>query len=391
MFQILLRKFELGNWIQKNQNLLHLRKKLRAEIPKDYLRGFYRIWLYDHLMTRLKHKDDKNRELAALTLKISPTMRCNLSCKGCFASNYPPSEDLTLETMKRLIGQASSAGIPSVGVIGGEPLLVPAIFELFRLFPNMGFYLVTNGLLVDEFAVKELKKLPNVVTIFSLEGFRETTDDLRGEGVYDRIVSAMRLMAEAKLIFGFSTVVHKENLNEVISKEFIDSMIENRCFFGGFLPYIPVGSHPRYDVVCSQQEVSQYYSRLDVLTRSKPILILKEGYDDGTFLNSGCGAGHTIHVTARGEAEPCNGIEFSTHNIHHSAIADILFSDFFRDIRALLKKYGNQCLTINRPEEILRIIQKYRAIPTHDKALEHLEGYIHFKHRDRTAENIPVP
>lgn len=373
------------NWIEKNQNLLLLRSRLKKEIPKHYLKEFYKSWVFNHLGTRRKQIETATDQLFPLTIKISPTLRCNLKCKGCFAGNYPVENDLALTTLEKIVSQAESMGILSIGIIGGEPLLIPDIFELFKKFSNVGFYLVTNGTLIDAQIVDELQELPHVVTIFSIEGFEETNDFLRGEGVFHKIISAMKKMKEAKLIFGFSTVVHKENLQEVISETYLDFMIENGCFFGGFLPYIPVGSSPRHEVVCNEKEVKNYYLKLNEISKAKPMLILKEGYSDGTFLNQGCGAGQTIHITSNGEAEPCNGIEFFTNNIYASSIKDIFMSEFFQDIRRLHPQNGKRCLTINAPEEILRIVKKHNARATHDQALEHLEEYISLKSRTEFA------
>jgi len=372
-------KNEVTTWVNVNRNLLLLRKRLKNQIPRKNLKQFYKVWLYSHILTRLKFKDNPATKLSPLTVKISPTLRCNLQCKGCFAGNYPPSEDLSMESIENIIEQISSGDIPSVGIIGGEPLLIDNIFSILDKFRSVGFYFVTNGLLVDEEVVRQLYDLPHVVTIISNEGFENTTDYLRGPGVFQKIIKAMQKMKKGKLVFGFSTTVHKENLEEVISEEYIDFMIEQGCCFGAFLPYIPVGSSPRYEVVCSSEEVATYYNKLDEICNSKPILILKEGFSDGTFLNDGCGAGHTIHITSKGEAEPCNGIEFFTHTTQQSSVEEILKSDFFNDIRKLNAKNGKKCITITQPESILDIVKKYDAKPTHELALEHLQEYINIR------------
>lgn len=367
---------EITNWVESKRNLLLLRNRLKKEIPKHYLKGFYKTWVFNHLLARRKQIEIASDILSPLTVKISPTLRCNLECKGCFASNYPKADDLSMNSMEKIVSQAASLRIPSIGIIGGEPLLVSDIFGLFRKFREVGFYLVTNGTLIDDGIISSLQELSNVVTIFSVEGFEETNDFLRGDGVFQKIISAMKRMKEAKLIFGFSTVVHKENLQEVISEDYIDFMIENGCFLGGFLPYIPVGSSPRYEVVCNEEEVKNYYQQLDSISKPKPLLILKEGYSDGTFLNQGCGAGQTIHITSKGEAEPCNGIEFFIDNIHESSIEEIFTSGFFEDIRRLHPRNRKKCLVNTEPEAILDIVQKHKAKPTHIQAMEHLKEYI---------------
>ena len=374
-FSFLEKRKEIINWIENSDNLLKLKKRLKKEIPNNYRDGFYQTWVFKHLLTRLKIKDAAPTIPSPLTVKVSPTMRCNLKCKGCFADNYPLENDLPLNTLERIISQAAALGIPSLGILGGEPLLKPEVLEIFKKFRDIGFYLVTNGILLVDKIISAIQALPHVITIVSIEGFEETNDSLRGKGVFKKIMSAMEKMREAKLIFGFSTTVHKENLEEVISETYIDFMIANGCFFGGFLPYIPVGSSPRYNLVCNAEEVRKYYQQLDRIIKFKPIIVLKEGYSDGTFLNKGCGAGHTIHITSEGEAEPCNGIEFFTGNIHSSSLEEILMSDFYKDIRNLHPEKGRRCLVITDPEGILNVVKKHKAKPTHIQALEHLEKY----------------
>lgn len=364
----------VSRWIGANSNLLLLQKRLKSEIPAQRRRGFYQTWVFSHLGAR-RRQFAADEELSPLTIKVSPTLRCNLRCRGCFAGDSPASGDLRRETLDRIVERASALGIRSVGVIGGEPLLVSGIFETFRAFPRTGFYLVTNGTLVDDATVAKLQELPNVITIFSIEGFERTNDSLRGEGVFEQVLEGMRRLRDGKLIFGFSTVVHRENVDEVVSERYLDFMIGQGCFFGGFLPYVPVGSAPRYDVVCDEAEVREYYRRIDEISRTRPLLILKEGTSDGTFLNTGCGAGETIHITASGEAEPCNGIEFSTHNAYHADPEEIFSSAFFRDIRRLHRGKDRCCLVINHPEEVLQAVRRHAARPTHLTALEHLEAY----------------
>jgi MoaA/NifB/PqqE/SkfB family radical SAM enzyme len=348
---------------------------MKEQLPAAYRRAFYNTWVISHLGVRRKHLDTPSGVFSPLTIKISPTMRCNLKCVGCFAGNYPVEDDLPFETMSSIVRQAAAMGIRSIGIIGGEPLLVRGIFDLFEGYRNVGFYVATNGTKVDRHVVESLRKLPNVIIAFSVDGFEETNDRFRGSGVFQEIAGSMSMMKEAGLAFGFSTVVHKGNRREVISEEYLDFMIGKGCLFGSFIPYIPVGSMPQYDLVCDESEVNNYYQRLDAIGADKAILIIKEGYSDGTFLNPGCDAAHTLHVTAKGEAEPCNGIEFFTNNIHTSSLEEIFMSEYFQDIRRLHSRDYRECLVITQPEAVLQVVKKHKAEETHREALMHLEQY----------------
>lgn len=375
VLQSLHERYRIARWIGGTRNLALLRRRMHTELPRPYLKGFYRTWVWGHARRRLQLKGLPSGVPAPLTIKISPTMRCNLACRGCFAAEHPSRDRLSLSVMERVIRQANEVGVGTIGVIGGEPLLHPDVFELLAEFPAVGFYLVTNGTLVDDAVVDRLAGLPHVVPILSLEGFEHTNDSLRGEGVYAKVLGAMEKLHSARLIFGFSTTVHRENRAEVVSADFIDTMIDAGCYFGGFIPYIPVGASPRYEVVCTSDEVAAYYAHLDALVRSRPLAVLKEGYGDGSFFNQGCRAGSTIHITATGEAEPCNGIEFFTHNVHDASLAEVLDSPLFQAVRDLHGDGPRRCLVDTEPERVLAAVAASGARATHTSALQHLEEW----------------
>jgi MoaA/NifB/PqqE/SkfB family radical SAM enzyme len=283
---------------------------------------------------------------------------------------------MPFDTIESIVEQASEMDIPSIGIIGGEPLLYPKVFDLLKNHKNTGFYIATNGTLVTREVAEKLKSLPHVIIAFSVDGFEEINDRFRGRGVFQKIVRSMVMLKEAGVAFGFSTTVHRGNLADVISERYLDFMIDNGCLFGAFLPYVPVGTDPKFDLVCGESEVNTYYMKIDEMTSKKGILILKEGYSDGTFLNSGCGAGHTLHITSSGEVEPCNGIQFFKDNIHTSKLRDIFMSPYFQDIRRLHPPDHRECLVIARPAGVMEVVKKHQAAETHAEAAEHLEAYV---------------
>jgi len=47
---------------------------------------------------------------------ISPSMRCNLHCLGCYAGNYPQKDKLSYETIDQILKDAKTMGIYMVTV-----------------------------------------------------------------------------------------------------------------------------------------------------------------------------------------------------------------------------------------------------------------------------------
>ena len=90
-------------------------------------------------------------------LEIMPIQGCNLSCVGC--SNYSDLIHrgyLTWEEGRAQIEPwLDRIDIPDFGIIGGEPLMNPEIFNWItgvrNLLPNSQIRFTTNGLLLDKF------------------------------------------------------------------------------------------------------------------------------------------------------------------------------------------------------------------------------------------------
>ncbi len=63
-----------------------------------------------------------------------------------------PGQQLSLETVETLLDDASSAGIETVRLYGGEPLLHPALPKMVRHAVDLGLstYVTTNGLLLKQ-------------------------------------------------------------------------------------------------------------------------------------------------------------------------------------------------------------------------------------------------
>ena len=58
-----------------------------------------------------------------IVLLISPTMRCNLRCEGCYAAGYSSAAEMSPALLQSIIDQANDIGIYFFTILGGEPFL----------------------------------------------------------------------------------------------------------------------------------------------------------------------------------------------------------------------------------------------------------------------------
>lgn len=84
-------------------------------------------------------------------LTIAITAYCNLRCVGCrYGRDFMPNQQLPWPVMRDLLDDAKQAGITSVRLYGGEPLLHPDLAKMGEHARTLGLraYVTTNALLL---------------------------------------------------------------------------------------------------------------------------------------------------------------------------------------------------------------------------------------------------
>ena len=138
------------------------------------------------------------------------TTRCNLRCDYCYVS-HGMVEDMTLDTARAVVNLAAKSS-KRAGLIffGGEPLLKRELIYETTAYArarekqtDCRFFLkiTTNGLLLDDEFLDFIKR-ENMFVALSVDGTKEAHDahrcDAAGQGSYDRVIEAARLLLAAK-------------------------------------------------------------------------------------------------------------------------------------------------------------------------------------------------
>ncbi|UCC66609.1 MAG: radical SAM protein [Deltaproteobacteria bacterium] len=304
-------------------------------------------------------------------LLISPTMRCDLNCYGCYAGYYPQEEDLPLEVIDRVITEAKEMGIYLILLTGGEPFLRKDLFSLFEEHEDVGFQVYTNARLIDRRMVDRFAALGNVMLAISLEGLEEETDRRRGKGHFRHIVKVMDMMRECGLFFAVSTTQTRENTEVLASDEFIDFLVEKGCILMWNFHYVPIGRRPDLDLMAAPQQRDYMRQRLQYFRATKQMLFV-DFWNDG-HLTNGCIAGGRkyLHITASGDVEPCVFCHFAEDNIKEKTLLEVLNSRLFRAIRSRQPFTDNPfrpCMLIDDPVQGRDLALNYARRFTHPGA-----------------------
>jgi len=302
---------------------------------------------------------------------ISPTMRCNLKCPGCYAGEYEQDEGLPFELIDRILTECKELGMYFNTMSGGEVFTRKDIFDIWKKHDDMYFQVYTNGTMINEKVADKLAELGNVAPMISLEGFEKETDERRGKGTFARIMKAMDLLRERGLVFGASITETRENMDIIGSYEFVDMVIEKGALVMWYFQYIPIGRFPSVDIMPTPAQRDWLRRRIQEIRDSRPIFI-GDFWNDGPYVK-GCIAGgrEYLHINSNGDVEPCVFTHFAVDNIKDKSLKEVINSPFMRGIRKLQPYRENlltPCMIIDNPEILRRVVNEFHARPTHEGA-----------------------
>jgi MoaA/NifB/PqqE/SkfB family radical SAM enzyme len=327
-----------------------------------------------------KEYADKEGFTPPFFLVLSPTMRCNLNCLGCSTRRYAKTEDLPIPIIDKLLNEAREMGIYFIVTQGGEMFLYQEMLSLYKKHRDIYFQVYTNGTLIDTKMARALVKLGNVAPMVSIEGFKQTTDQRRGSGVFDKIMQAMDNLRQAGCFFGASVCQTKYNTDEIISDEFFEMLLNRGCFIVWFFQFLPIGKDPDIDLMATPEQRHRLWKKVTEIRKRLPIFI-GDFWNDGPFVGGCIAAGRRyVHINNKGDVEPCAFVHFSVDNIKNRTLKQALNSDFFRFLRTRQPfSNGNllsPCMIIDDPDILRQAVIKTGAHPTHEGADVMLNGHI---------------
>jgi MoaA/NifB/PqqE/SkfB family radical SAM enzyme len=398
----LVRFTQLVRWLSKDPTVLNGIETVRRtlETPghpaKDFFRRVLdclpaerRIKLFETLFNGAwlqggNLKEKRRKELGfrpPFAMILSPTLHCNLRCKGCYTLGYGMKPELPLEVVDRLLAECTELGINFVTILGGEPLVYPHLFPMLERHPSIFFQVYTNGTLMTQEKAEQFAGLGNTAVIVSIEGGERETDAWRGKEVYRKIMRAFEYLNDAHVIIGTSATVTRQNVQVVSSLQFIDHMISLGSLAQMYFLYIPVNGRADFSLMVTPEQRDHLRSQVMRIRDTRPIFVL-DFWNDGPYVG-GCIAGgrQYFHVNAKGDVEPCVYTHIAVDNIKEKSLKEALNSPLFRHIRSCQPHNQNHlrpCMIIDNPHVMRDVIQKTGARFTHPGAEE-----IYTVHGDR--------
>ncbi|HJJ36263.1 MAG TPA: radical SAM/SPASM domain-containing protein, partial [Methanocorpusculum sp.] len=269
-------------------------------------------------------------------------------------------EPLSPSDWQRLFREADSLGISFILLTGGEPMMNPEIIRTAAAEKNLIFPVFTNGTLLDVSMVELFDASRNLVPVFSLEGGRETTDERRGQGVFDAIMATACGLRKKGILFGMSITVSTGNIHEVTSPAFLKMLEDSGVAVVFLIEYTATAEHDRHLELTADERNLLADCLAEARKRYRSVWFLSFPGDEeymGGCLAAGRGF---FHINPYGDAEPCPFSPVSDCNLRTATLRDALQSPLFyrmNEAGFLSVSHDGGCALAGRQEEIEKLLK----------------------------------
>ena len=147
------------------------------------------------------------------------TERCNLKCRHCYLGEREKARAYQFVKEKALahLEALHKGGVKTILFMGGEPLLHSDIFEFVRIVGSYGYGLhaaiLTNGLLLNEEVVIELKRSGISAVQVSIDGTGDSYKIIRGID-FAVIDENIKRLKNSKVVVQAKFTITKKNFHE---------------------------------------------------------------------------------------------------------------------------------------------------------------------------------
>jgi len=253
----------------------------------------------------------KKKELYPPFMFIALTNKCNLRCHGCWVEKEGVGYYLPEDQLDTVITNGKKHNAHYYTLLGGEPMMYPNLWDVFKRHKDCYFQVITNGMMFTEKNAARIREVGNVTPLISIDGFAEQNDLRRGTGVFAAAEEGMRRLQKNKVLYGIATTITGKNMDEVMSDEYIRWFIQRGAMYIWYYVYRPMGADPHTEYCVSREQLIDIRKRLLVLRRKHPLFIIDTYWtaDGEAFCPAATGLGY--HVNPRGGIEICPALSFA--------------------------------------------------------------------------------
>lgn len=246
------------------------------------------------------------------------TKACNLNCIHCF---WPSHNNIYLskESIFNLLNDLSQMGCLYLYISGGEAFLHPNFIEILQYANSLDFCItiMTNGTLIDQSIINELKKIKIDHIQISVYSIDETIHDqiTESKGSLKKTLDAIDLLKSNGIEVQIASPILKENKDSVTK---VSNYFKNK--YNIFVDH-------DYKIA-ARKDFSKDNLKHRIKIDDFKYLVEKDNIIDvnpiENRLNNICGASiEMICISPDGTVSPCANFDYAVGNINDSSINHI--------------------------------------------------------------------
>jgi radical SAM protein with 4Fe4S-binding SPASM domain len=267
-------------------------------------------------------------------------------------AGVPLESELRKEEIFQIIDQYAQLGGEKITISGGEPFCRPDLIEILAYASGKAklVFLVTNGTMIDDDTASRLKQFKNIAVQVSLDGAtRETHDQIRGNGSYEKAMKGINALLRAKVQTRIGMTLMKPNAEEIFKMAYLCKTLNIPAFHLGLLQIKGRAKKNQKTISLTNTELLKAMRRVRTVSKETGVHVdMEEGLNilvGSLKRNDFCGAGSALlSVSSDGFVYPCAGLHdpvFVAGNIRNQTLEDI-----WRNSKVLKKLNGLSVIDI---------------------------------------------
>jgi len=258
-----------------------------------------------------KKKDDSIKTLSSIQKEvwmeehtpygatIELTSKCNFKCVHCYLDNCHDKPELSFNEIKYILDQLANAGMLTIFLSGGEPLLRKDFVDIYLYAKKLGFLIVifTNGFLLNDKLLNVFLQYPPLEIDLSIYGSSdEAYERITGcKGAFTTIKQNILKFKEHGVFVSAKTPVINLMINDLDNIQAFtrEYDIPWRISFD-IVPTIDNQSKENYQIG-AKEAVELFKKYADNYNTEKEILV-------ANLQNSNCGIGRKRYACGMGKS-----------------------------------------------------------------------------------------
>jgi len=259
--------------------------------------------------------------------------KCNFKCPHCYTnsgSGVAEVKKLSIDDIKSLADQADELGVYEIDFQGGEPLMLPNLFEILDALGLDRFYsyITTNGWmltqeLADRLAAAGVDRISVSIDAFTSE---EHDQFRRKEGSFDRALKALEFTERAGMKPYVNVVLGNYNAKTKQFEDFCQDILGKG--YGIVINCAtPTGDwHGKYDIMLRPEDTEH----IEMIRKNSKGIIrdLWNYFNLKGPLVKGCPAVNLFYINPNGDVLVCPYIQTTLGNIKEKSLKEILMYGF---------------------------------------------------------------